>query len=96
MNTLEVLAISSTVLEFNPLLQTIKSYRTKKTDEISLGTFLVIATIGSIWLAYGVTIHNLPLIIGNIIKLFSAASVVAIVLRYSPNALVIPFKTKKQ
>ena len=82
MSGLETLAISSTVLEFNPLLQTIKSYRAKKAEEISLGTFIVISLIGTLWLTYGISIHNLPLVIGNIIKLFSAASVVLIVLKY--------------
>lgn len=82
MATLTILALSSTVLEFNPLLQTIKSYKLKKVEEISLGTFATIATIGTIWLIYGFSIHNIPLIFGNVIKLFSAASVVIIVFRY--------------
>ena len=82
MSGLEALVISSTILEFNPLFQTLKSYKAKKVDEVSLGTFLVISTIGTLWLIYGISIDNLPLIIGNVIKLLSAISVVAIILKY--------------
>lgn len=82
MSGLEALVISSTILEFNPILQTLKSYKAKKVDEVSLGTFLLISTIGTLWLVYGISIHNSPLIIGNIIKLLSAVSVVAIIFKY--------------
>ena len=89
MSGLEVLVISSTILEFNPLLQTLKSYKAKKVDEVSLGTFLMISTIGTLWLIYGISIHNLPLIIGNVIKLLSAISVVAIILKYQRTTVSI-------
>jgi len=82
MSDLAIIVTISTVLEFNPLLQTLKSYKAKKVDDVSLGTFLLISTIGALWLTYGVSIHNVPLIVGNVIKLFSAVSVVAIIYKY--------------
>ena len=82
MSGLETIVIVSTALEFNPVLQTIKSYKAKKVDEVSLGTFLVISTIGVLWLSYGISISNTPIIVGNIIKLVSAVSVVAIIYKY--------------
>jgi len=73
---LEYILIISTLLEFNPLFQAIKSVRKKSVKDVSLYTFLSIVIIGMLWLLYGISIHNWPLIIGNIIKLFTALSVV--------------------
>ena len=79
---LEMLLIVSTVLEFNPLFQAVKSIRTKKVNDLSVWTFLSIFVIGGLWLYYGITITSIPLIIGNTIKLFTALAVVIIYLRY--------------
>ena len=77
-----MLLIVSTVLEFNPLFQAVKSIRTKKVNDLSVWTFLSIFVIGGLWLYYGITITSIPLIIGNTIKLFTALAVVIIYLRY--------------
>ena len=79
---LEVILIISTLLEFNPLFQAVKSIRTKSVNDLSVFTFVSITVIGSLWLWYGITIGSLPLIIGNIIKLFTALTVVIIYLKY--------------
>lgn len=79
---LEYLVIASTILEFNPLFQAIKAVRRKSVEDVSLYTFLSITIIGTLWLIYGFTIQNIPLIIGNTIKLFTALSVVVIYLIY--------------
>lgn len=79
---LEYLLIISTILEFNPLFQTIKSLKRRSVEDLSIWTFLSITIIGILWLVYGFTIHSLPLIIGNSIKLFTAASVVVLYVIY--------------
>lgn len=79
---LEYILIISTLLEFNPLFQAIKSVRKKSVKDVSLYTFLSIVIIGMLWLIYGISIHNWPLIIGNVIKLFTALSVVIIYFKY--------------
>lgn len=80
---LEYILIISTLLEFNPLFQAVKSVKNKSVKDVSLWTFLSIVTIGTLWLVYGITIRNWPLIIGNIIKLFTALSVVIIYFKYT-------------
>jgi len=45
--------------------QVIKIYRTKKTDDLSLGAFSVLATGLFLWLVYGMLIHSIPIIAGN-------------------------------
>ena len=79
---LEYMLIVSTILEFNPLFQAIKSVKNRSAQGVSLLTFLSIVVIGSMWLVYGITIHNIPLIVGNSIKLFTALSVVFIYFKY--------------
>ena len=79
---LDYILIASTILEFNPLFQTIKSVKTKSVKDISLLTFVSILTIGTLWLFYGITIKSIPLIIGNAIKLFTSLTVVVIYLKY--------------
>jgi len=79
---LEYILVASTILEFNPLFQTIKSIKTKSVRDLSPFTFVFIAIVGTLWLIYGITISSIPLIIGNIIKLFTASSVVVIYLKY--------------
>jgi len=79
---LEYILIASTILEFNPLFQTIKSVKTKSVKDISPLTFFSILMIGALWLFYGITIHSIPLIIGNAIKLFTSLTVVVIYLKY--------------
>lgn len=79
---LEYMLIASTILEFNPLFQAVKSIRKKSVQDVSLWTFLSILVIGGMWLAYGIIIHNIPLIIGNSIKLFAAFAVVVIYFKY--------------
>jgi uncharacterized protein with PQ loop repeat len=75
---LEMLVIVSTLLEFNPLFQAVKSVKNQSVRDVSFWTFASILTIGGLWLYYGWFINNWPLIIGNSIKLFSALTVLII------------------
>lgn len=79
---LEYIVIASTLLEFNPLFQAIKSIRAKNVENVSVYTFLSIVFIGGLWLYYGITIASWPLIFGNSIKLFTALAMVVIYFRY--------------
>ena len=73
---LQIIVLISTILEFNPLFQAIKNVRDKSVENVSPYTFISIMAIGGLWLYYGVTIGDLPLIVGNTIKLFTATIVI--------------------
>lgn len=75
---LEWLLVVTCVLEFNPLFQAFKGWRNGSVENVSVFTFLSIFTIGGLWLAYGWKIKSVPLIVGNAIKLFSSATVLAV------------------
>jgi len=77
-----MMLFASTLLEFNPIFQTLKILRLKESRDVSIWTYLIILTIGSMWLAYGIEIDSLPLIIGNAIKLFASLSVVIAYILY--------------
>lgn len=79
---LEIILLCSTVLELNPLFQAVKSIKMKSAKDVSPTTFGIIFCIGLLWLYYGVTIHSIPVIVGNIFKLGSALVVLIVYLRY--------------
>jgi MtN3 and saliva related transmembrane protein len=81
-NSLEILLILSTILEFNPLFQAIKGARRKSMKDVSVWTFLSILIIGALWLYYGLLIGSVPLIVANSIKLFTAVVVVIMYVKY--------------
>lgn len=82
LSTLDYILIASTILEFNPLFQAIKSVKTKSVKDISPLTFISILTIGALWLYYGITIASIPLILGNGIKLATSLTVILIYVKY--------------
>jgi MtN3 and saliva related transmembrane protein len=62
--------------------QVIKVYRTKKTEDLSLSAFLVLACGLFLWLVYGILIHALPVIAGNAVGLTFVLYVVIMKIRY--------------
>jgi MtN3 and saliva related transmembrane protein len=62
--------------------QVVKTWRTRSTADISLGMYLVLVFGTVLWLAYGVLLEDVPLIVGNGITLVLAGSVLFFKLRY--------------
>ena len=82
LTSLEIILIISTILEFNPLLQSIKIIKLKEVKDVSVGTYVMIFSIGILWLVYGLQIGSLPLVIGNLVKLLASLSVIIIYFIY--------------
>ena len=73
-------AAALTTSSFIP--QAIKTFRSRDTQSISLGMY-VIFTIGiACWLAYGVMLESWPMIIANLITLSLAAAILGMKLRF--------------
>lgn len=64
------------------LPQLFKIIRTKKTRDISLGMFLVYLCGMVLWLAYGLLINSLPIIVTNIVSILIVAAIVVLKLKY--------------
>ena len=73
-------AATLTTLAFVP--QALKTIRSKDTRSISLGMYVVF-TIGiGFWLAYGMVLGSMPMILSNIVTFVLSATILAMKLKY--------------
>ena len=77
---LGVLAGFLTTVGFLP--QIIKGYRTKHMDDVSLLMHLVLGSGLLLWLFYGISLENLPIVLWNAIAFSLNMVVVGLKLRY--------------
>lgn len=74
--------IAAVLVNFAFLPQFIKSWKTKKTDDLSLFMYFVyIAGIG-MWLVYGIFTKNMPIIFSKAIGSILVVSVLYLKIRY--------------
>ena len=62
--------------------QVIRTWRTRSTDDISLGMFLLTVFGLLLWLIYGLELSDWPLIVTDVISLILAAAILDFKLRY--------------
>lgn len=62
-----------TTIAFLP--QVIKTWKSKSAKDLSLGMYSVLCTGVLLWLIYGILIHDLPIIITNLVTMVLAASI---------------------
>jgi MtN3 and saliva related transmembrane protein len=62
--------------------QAIMTIRTRDTRGISLGMYLVFTVGVATWLAYGIAIHSVPMIVANTITLGLAATILGFKIKY--------------
>jgi MtN3 and saliva related transmembrane protein len=82
MNSVTILGLVAgccTTLAYLP--QVIKAWRTRSTRDISLGMFSLMACGLLLWLAYGLLLHDLPLIASNLVTFAFAATILYFKLR---------------
>lgn len=75
-----LIAACCTTFAFVP--QAVRAVRTRQTKDISLLTFLMLVIGILLWLAYGLMIGDLPLILSNAITLGLASAILAVKLRH--------------
>jgi len=66
--------------------QVVKTLRTRHTRDISVWQPLLLSVGIALWIVYGMLIHNLPLILTNIIPLACNALLTGLKLYYRDNA----------
>lgn len=69
-----------TTMSFLP--QVFKTWRSRSANDISLGMFLLFSLGVSLWLAYGVMLHSVPIITSNLVTLILATSIILMKLRF--------------
>ena len=83
MNTADLIGFMAAVIcSISMTPQVIKIYRTKKTHDLSLGAFSVLATGLSLWLLYGLVIHSLPIIAGNAVGVTFTLYIIVMKIRH--------------
>lgn len=77
---MEILGILTTIfgvaMSFGYFTQTYKILKSKNIKGVSLTTYIFFATGITVWLIYGLSIGDLPIIISNIVFLIGALSVI--------------------
>ena len=62
--------------------QIIKSYKTKKTNDLSIFRYLIYFLGITLWLIYSIIIFNGPMILSNTIALFLASMILVLKMKY--------------
>ncbi len=62
--------------------QCIKSWRTKKTGDLSLIMYVLLTSGVFLWLIYGAIIRDLPLILANAVSFVAVASTLFLKIKY--------------
>jgi MtN3 and saliva related transmembrane protein len=73
-------AAACTTVSFVP--QVVKVLRTRETRAISLAMYLVFSAGVALWLAYGLLVHDLPVILANACTIVLCLVVLALKLRH--------------
>lgn len=83
MNTVSILGLlagSLTTVAFLP--QVIKTWKSRSAKDLSLGMFSIFTLGVALWLAYGILINDLPVIMANIVTLFLASTLLFFKLKW--------------
>jgi MtN3 and saliva related transmembrane protein len=82
MNTATIIGLTAAFLSSISMIpQVMKVYRTKKTEDLSLGAFSVLAVGLFLWFVYGIMIQAIPVIIGNVIGFSLVCYIIVIKIR---------------
>lgn len=82
-NWVEIVGFTAAVLTTVAYLpQTLKTIKTKKTDDISLGMYLLMLTGVVAWLVYGIKLNSYPMMMANSITLSLVIIILVLKIRY--------------
>lgn len=83
MDKITLLGLSAgtlTTISFLP--QVMKTWKTRSTKDISLGMFLTFCSGVFLWLVYGISIQDLPVIAANLVTFLLASTILGLKLKY--------------
>ena len=75
-------SIAAILTTFAFLPQVIKVIKTKDTESIALGMYLMQVLGIALWLAHGLVIHDLPLILANSVSFILSGTILVYKIRY--------------
>jgi MtN3 and saliva related transmembrane protein len=62
--------------------QVLKTWRTRSTEDISLGMFLVFTVGCMLWLLYGILLRDIAIVLPNVVTVVLSTIILACKLRY--------------
>ena len=74
--------VAGILVVISMLPQVMKSWKTKSTRDLSLAMFLILCTGIFMWLAYGIYLNDLPIIVANFVTLILAITMLVFKLKY--------------
>ncbi len=80
MTALGIVAGSLTTLAYLP--QVLKTWRSRSADGMSWSMLIILCLGIALWLVYGVYVHDMPLIMANLLTLVFSSAILAIKIRY--------------
>ncbi|EGP65937.1 MtN3/saliva family protein [Streptococcus sp. oral taxon 056 str. F0418] len=75
-------SIAAVLTTFAFLPQVIKVIKTKDTESIAFGMYLMQVLGIALWLAHGLVIHDLPLILANSVSFILSGTILVYKIRY--------------
>ncbi len=75
-------SIAAVLTTFAFLPQVIKVIKTKDTESIAFGMYLMQVLGIALWLAHGLVIHDLPLILANSVSFILSGTILIYKIRY--------------
>lgn len=70
--------VMGVVMSFGYFTQVFRIMKTKSSRDVSLSTYLIFGIGVAVWLAYGLSIRNYPIIVSNIVALIGSLSVIIV------------------
>ena len=83
MNSIQLLGLSAgafTTISFLP--QVLKTWKSRSAKDLSLGMFLFFCLGVAMWLAYGIIVRDIPVIVANLFTLMLASTLLFFKLRF--------------
>jgi len=74
--------IGSTTVALLQVPQLLKTYKSKKADELAWGMILLNLFASIIWFSYGVMLEKMPIILANIIYFIATTGLIVMKLKY--------------
>ena len=80
MTALGIMAGSLTTLAYLP--QVLKTWRSRSADGMSWSMLIILCVGIALWLIYGVYVHDMPLIMANLLTLIFSSAILGVKIRY--------------
>lgn len=95
MTALGIVAGTLTTLAYLP--QVLKTWRSRSADGMSWSMLIILCAGIALWLVYGVYVHDMPLILANLLTLVFSSAILGVKIRYeampklrAPRQLITP------